>query len=73
MPVRRRAVFLDVDGTLIDHAEALAPSAVAAVRGARRNGHLVFVCTGRAPAEIFPPVSDIGVDGAITAGGGFAE
>lgn len=66
-------MFLDVDGTLIDHAEALAPSSVAAVRGARRNGHLVFVCTGRAPAEIFPPVSDIGFDGAITAGGGFAE
>jgi hydroxymethylpyrimidine pyrophosphatase-like HAD family hydrolase len=66
-------VFLDVDGTLIDHAETLAPSAVAAVRGARRNGHLVFVCTGRAPAEIFPPVSDIGFDGAITAGGGYAE
>jgi Cof subfamily protein (haloacid dehalogenase superfamily) len=69
----RRAIFLDVDGTLIDHTEALAPSAIAAVRGARANGHLVFLCTGRARAEVFAPVADIGFDGAITAGGGYAE
>ena len=71
--VTRRAVFLDVDGTLVDHRETLAPSAVAAVRGARANGHLVFICTGRAPAEVFAPVTDIGFDGAITAGGGYVE
>lgn len=73
MPFRRRAIFLDVDGTLIDHAETLAPSAIAAVRHARAMGHLVFLCTGRARAEIFAPVRDIGFDGAITAGGGYAE
>jgi Cof subfamily protein (haloacid dehalogenase superfamily) len=69
----RRAIFLDVDGTIIDHTERLAPSVVDAVRGARANGHLVFLCTGRAPAEISARITDIGFDGAITAGGGYAE
>jgi Cof subfamily protein (haloacid dehalogenase superfamily) len=68
VPFRRRAIFLDVDGTLIDHDETLAPSSVA-----RAAGHLVFLCTGRARAEIFAPVREIGFDGGITAGGGYAE
>jgi hydroxymethylpyrimidine pyrophosphatase-like HAD family hydrolase len=71
--VRRRAIFLDVDGTIIDHSERLAPSVIAAVRGARAQGHLVFLCTGRARAEISTRITDIGFDGAITAGGGYAE
>jgi Cof subfamily protein (haloacid dehalogenase superfamily) len=73
VPFRRRAIFLDVDGTLIDHDEGLAASSIAAVRQARAAGHLVFLCTGRARAEVFAPVNDIGFDGAITAGGGYAE
>lgn len=68
-----RAIFLDVDGTIIDHTEQLAPSVIDAVRGARAQGHFVFLCTGRAPAEISKPIIDIGFDGAITAGGGYAE
>ena len=73
MTVRRRAIFLDVDGTIIDHTERLAPSVIDAVRGARAEGHLVFLCTGRARAEISARITDIGFDGAITAGGGYAE
>lgn len=73
MTARRRAIFLDVDGTIIDHSERLAPSVVDAVRGARGAGHLVFLCTGRARAEISDRITSIGFDGAITAGGGYAE
>ena len=43
----RKAVFLDVYGTLIDDYGRVPDSAVRAVRGARTNGHLVFLCTGR--------------------------
>lgn len=68
-----RIAFLDVDGTLIDHSQRLAPSVVEAVRGARANGHLVYLCTGRARREIPQSVAEIGFDGAITAGGGFVE
>ncbi|MFG6402939.1 Cof-type HAD-IIB family hydrolase [Microbacterium sp. P04] len=69
----RRIAFLDVDGTLIDHRQRLAPSAIEAVRGARANGHLVYLCTGRSRTEIPTPVSDIGFDGAVSAGGGFVD
>jgi Cof subfamily protein (haloacid dehalogenase superfamily) len=69
----RRIAFLDVDGTLIDHHQQLAPSVVDAVRGARANGHLVYLCTGRARREVPLSVAEIGFDGAVTAGGGFVE
>ncbi|MBG6057207.1 Cof subfamily protein (haloacid dehalogenase superfamily) [Cryobacterium sp. MP_M5] len=71
--VSPRIAFLDVDGTLIDSGEVIAPSTIEAVRTARENGHLVYLCTGRASVEIYPAIRDIGFDGAISAGGGFAE
>jgi Cof subfamily protein (haloacid dehalogenase superfamily) len=71
--VTPRIAFLDVDGTLIDGGERIAPSTVEAVRAARANGHLVYLCTGRSTSEIYPQIREIGFDGAISAGGGFAE
>jgi Cof subfamily protein (haloacid dehalogenase superfamily) len=68
-----RIAFLDVDGTIIDSGEVIAPSTIEAVRMARANGHLVYLSTGRASVEIFPKIRDIGFDGAVSAGGGFAE
>jgi Cof subfamily protein (haloacid dehalogenase superfamily) len=68
-----RIAFLDVDGTLIDGGERIAPSTIEAVRTARANGHLVYLCTGRSRSEIYPKIREIGFDGAISAGGGFAE
>jgi Cof subfamily protein (haloacid dehalogenase superfamily) len=69
----RRIAFLDVDGTLVDHHQRLAPSVPEAVRAARANGHLVYLCTGRARKEVPDTVAEIGFDGAITAGGGFID
>lgn len=68
-----RIAFLDVDGTLIDHAQRLAPRAAEAVHGARAAGHLVYLCTGRARVEIPDHVAAIGFDGVISAGGGFTD
>lgn len=68
-----RIAFLDVDGTLIDDRQRLAPSVVEAVRGARAAGHLVYLCTGRARVEIPDHVAAIGFDGVISAGGGFTD
>ena len=68
-----RIAFVDVDGTLLDSGEVIAPSSIEAVRTARANGHLVYLSTGRASVEIFPAIRDIGFDGTISAGGGFAE
>ena len=68
----RRAVFIDVDGTLVRDGHYIPDSAREAVRTARQNGHLVFLSTGRALPELRGRILDVGFDGAVTAGGGFA-
>lgn len=68
-----RIAFVDVDGTLMETGSEIAASTIDAVRTARHNGHLVYLSTGRASVEIFPAIRDIGFDGAISSGGGFAE
>ncbi|HEX5336476.1 MAG TPA: Cof-type HAD-IIB family hydrolase [Propionicimonas sp.] len=67
------AVFLDVDGTLVNDRGLVPDSAQQAVREARANGHRVFLCTGRSPAELWPELTDIGFDGLIAASGAFVE
>lgn len=66
-----RIAFLDVDGTILEHGSVIAPSTVSAIRRARENGHLVWLCTGRAEGDIHPDVKAIGFDGAISNGGAF--
>ena len=47
-----KIIFLDVDGTLIDYNTNLPTSAALAVAKARKNGHLVYLCTGCSKAEL---------------------
>ncbi|TFC39749.1 Cof-type HAD-IIB family hydrolase [Cryobacterium sp. TMT2-14] len=68
-----RIAFVDADGTLMETGSMIAESAIDAVRAARHNGHLVYLSTGRASVEIYPAIRDIGFDGFISSGGGFAE
>ena len=51
-PEMGKIIFLDVDGTLADYENRIPPSAVRAVRAARRSGHRVYICTGRSRAEV---------------------
>lgn len=71
-PTRTRAVFLDVDGTIVEHGRFIPASAIEAIKAARENGHLVFLCTGRSAADLDRVLLDVGFDGAITNGGGHA-
>lgn len=64
-----RIVFIDVDGTLVDHDGVMAPSSATAIARARANGHLVYLCTGRSAADLVENVQALEVDGAITNGG----
>lgn len=48
----KKIIFLDVDGTLIDYNAKMPESAGKAVDEARKNGHLVYICTGCSKAEI---------------------
>jgi len=69
---RSRLILLDIDGTLMDGG-VVAPSAAEAVTGARRNGHLVLLATGRSRPEIPQKVLALGFDGVVSAAGGFVE
>ena len=68
-----RAVFVDVDGTLVDHTGRVPGSAREAVAAARVNGHKVMLCTGRSLSSIWAELYDIGWDGIIGAAGGYVE
>ncbi|HEM3669140.1 TPA: Cof-type HAD-IIB family hydrolase [Streptococcus suis] len=69
----RKIIFLDVDGTLVDYHNRIPESAIRAIRQARENGHLVYVCTGRSRAEIQPELWEIGLDGMIGGNGSYVE
>ena len=71
--MNRKAVFLDVDGTLVNDRGLVPDSARLAVELARANGHLVFLCTGRSLSELWQEITDIGFDGVIAAAGGYVE
>ena len=70
---RRKIIFLDVDGTLVDYKGRLPESAAAAVRLARQQGHKVYICTGRSRAEVYSEIWDIGLDGMIGGNGNYVE
>jgi len=68
-----RAIFLDVDGTILQDGRHIPTSAIEAIRAARARGHLVFLSTGRGTAELDAQLMGIGFDGAVTNGGAFAS
>ncbi len=71
--MNRKAVFLDIDGTLANDRGVVPDSARDAVGKARANGHLMFACTGRSLAELWDHIMDVGFDGVIAAAGGYVE
>lgn len=65
----RKYIFLDIDGTLFAPAIGSVPeSAFEAIAQARKNGHKVFLCTGRSLAEVSAYLNQ-GVDGFILGAG----
>lgn len=67
---RRRAVFLDIDGTYA--VGGVVPAGhLAAVQGARRAGHLVFLCTGRPRSLVPAHILAAGFDGLVAGGGAY--
>lgn len=61
--------FFDVDGTLLPFGCDIPQSALDAISRAKREGHRIFVCTGRSRAELDPRLSVIPFDGGVFAGG----
>jgi Cof subfamily protein (haloacid dehalogenase superfamily) len=68
-----KIIFLDIDGTLSDYNNHIPSSAKRACRAARRNGHILYVCTGRTRSQIRSSILKIGFDGVISSGGAYVE
>ena len=71
--MEQKIIFLDVDGTLTEPGGNVPPdSAIQAIARARREGHYVFLCTGR-NYEMLRPLLEYGFDGVIASAGGYIE
>ena len=69
--MRKRAVFLDIDGTLTEPGSNVPPaSALQAIEMARRNGHLIFLCSGR-NYDMLKPLLQYEFDGFVASSGGY--
>lgn len=71
--MNKKVIFLDVDGTLVNYENKLPSSAAEAIQQARKNGHLVYICTGRSKAEVYPELWNIGLDVMIGGNGSYVE
>ena len=68
----KKAVFFDIDGTLIDGLEGLTqitPKVLQAIRRLQQDGHYVFIATGRPYAFLNEEILSFGFDGYILANG----
>lgn len=65
---KKKAIFLDLDGTFWDR-EVVPDSAWAAVKEARKNGHLIFVNTGRRANDLPQFLWEASFDGYCLASG----
>jgi len=71
--MKRKMIFLDIDGTLVSAMAAPSTLAAKAVQSARANGHRVFLCTGRNMPIIGRDILDVGFDGVIASAGSHIE
>lgn len=71
--MQRKAVFIDIDGTLVDHHGIIPASAQTAIARARANGHAVLLASGRSVPELWDDLMAIGFDGVIGGAGAYVE
>lgn len=70
--MRKKIVFLDVDGTLTSGSREISRRVSKGICKARQNGHYIFLCTGRNRAGV-QQFQNIGFDGMICCAGGYIE
>ncbi|MDM8100093.1 MULTISPECIES: HAD family hydrolase [Oceanobacillus] len=67
-----RAIFLDIDGTIIKPDHTYDASTKEAIRQAKAAGIEVFLCTGRPLMDIVNLTNDFGITSSITYNGSYA-
>lgn len=69
----KKYIFLDLDGTVIDHKTGEPPlSTIEAISQLKNNGHEVFIATGRPPCLFFDIDKKLGVRSYVAANGRIA-
>lgn len=72
--MKKKAVFFDIDGTLWGSDNIVPQSAVDAIHGLQKNGHLAFICSGRTRGFIQnEKLLGIGFDGIVSGCGTMVE
>ena len=71
--MKRKSIFLDVDGTLVSGHATMNPKVVEAINRARQNGHYVFICTGRNKTGIKYELAKADFDVIIASAGSYIE
>lgn len=66
-------VFVDIDGTLLSHHIGIPKSALEAIDLARKNGHKIFINTGRVKSAVDDLLQFYPFDGYVFAAGGHVE
>lgn len=71
--MEKKLILIDVDGTLCTHDGSILDSTKTAIKKAHEQGHLLYLCTGRAVAEIVDEIAALGFDGIVASSGGYIE
>lgn len=69
----KSCIFLDIDGTLLDHDIGIQESSRTAIAQAQANGHKVCLATGRPKPEVDDEIQSIPFDGCIYSCGAMVE
>ncbi|WP_028505527.1 HAD family hydrolase [Ruminococcus sp. FC2018] len=65
----KKLVFLDIDGTLVDKLETIHPSTIKALELARKNGHRLFISSGRYKGIVPRCLAPLHIDDGVFAAG----
>ncbi len=71
--LKNKVIFLDLDGTFIDHKFTPPESAIKAFHAAKANGHKIFMNTGRSVCQVYDYLWELGFDGFIGGNGIYIE
>jgi Cof subfamily protein (haloacid dehalogenase superfamily) len=66
-----KMIFLDIDGTLCEPGNPVSQVTIDALHQAQKNGHKIFISTGRNVPIIPKDITAIGFDGIIASAGGY--
>lgn len=71
--MKKKIIFLDIDGTLMDFDGKLPVTAKKALLKAKDDGNRLVLCTGRVKAQIYPELLEMNFDGIIASAGAYVE